>query len=310
MKIMAPLRGWLAQHARAAIGALGRLRRRPAGSLMTTAAVGIALALPAGFLLAVDNLERATTGWDGTPRLSVFVDQRLAAEAQTALQAELERLHGVREVTLITPEAGLEAFQRESGMADTLALLDSNPLPPVLEATLADSLGSNAAQALVARVNDLDGVSETRFDRAWLERLQAIMALAGRGSSLVALLLGLTVALVVGNTIRLDIANARAEIEITKLIGGTDAFVRRPFLYTGLWYGLAGGLLAALLLGIGVAAVAGPAADLATLYGSDFELAGPGLDGTLTLILTGTGLGLLGAWLAVGRHLATIEPTG
>ena len=308
MSIPGRLKSWLGQHARAAIGALGRLRRRPGGTLMTTAAVGIALALPAGFLLAVDNLDQATTDWDGTPRLSVFLERSLASAQQSQLRQMLSEFPGVASVSLIDPATGLEALRRQSGMDESLTLLDENPLPPVLEATLDDGVDSARADALIERVRGLRGVAEIRLDRAWLERLQAIMALAERAAALVALLLGLTVALVVGNTIRLDIANARSEIEISKLIGGTDAFVRRPFLYTGLWYGLAGGLIATCLLGAGVALIAGPAAQLAALYGSPFRPAGPGLDGLLTLIMAGTGLGLLGAWLAVARHLADIEP--
>lgn len=275
---------------------------------MTMAVIGVALVLPAVFLLAIENLEGATEGWDGTPRISAFMAPGAPAEAQTRLRDETADLDGVASVTLISPESGLEAFEAQSGMRESLALLDENPLPAALEVRLADGLGSDEADQLVGALEQLDGVTETRLDRAWLQRLEAIMALAARGVGLIALLLGLTVVLVVGNTIRLDIANRRSEIEITKLIGGTDAFVRRPFLYTGLWYGLAGGTVAAILLVIAVQMISGPAGRLASLYGSGFAPTGPGLSGTLALMLIGTALGLLGAWIAVGRHLSEIEP--
>ena len=308
MKLPPTLHAWLEQHARAAISTLGGLRLRLASSLMTTAVIGIALALPAGFLLLVDNLEAATANQNGTPQASAFLQADLDIDQQRDIADQIQALAGVTEVRYITPEAALTEFQRRSGMQETLALLEDNPLPPVVVAQLESGLSGVDADALVRALEAIAAVEEVRLDRVWLERLDALMQLANRGSGLIALLLGLTVILVVGNTIRLDIENRRAEIEITKLIGGTDAFVRRPFLYTGMWYGLIGGSLAALLLIISVFILTGPSSRLAGLYESNFEPMGPGFSGTLTLLGCGMLLGLLGAALAVGRHLAAIEP--
>ena len=308
MKLPATLHAWFEQHARAAISTLGGLRLRLASSLMTTAVIGIALALPAGFLLLVDNLEAATANQNGTPQASAFLQADLGIDQQRDIANQIQALAGVTEVEHITPEVALSEFQRRSGMQETLALLEDNPLPPVVVAQLESGLSGVDADALVKALEAIAAVEEVRLDRVWLERLDALMQLANRGSGLIALLLGLTVILVVGNTIRLDIENRRAEIEITKLIGGTDAFVRRPFLYTGMWYGLIGGSLAALLLIISVFILTGPSSRLASLYESNFEPMGPGLSGTLTLLGCGVLLGLLGAALAVGRHLAAIEP--
>jgi cell division transport system permease protein len=276
--------------------------------MMTTAVIGIALALPAGFLLLVDNLEAATTQHDGSPQASLFLTNDLTDERQQAIAAQIENLSTIERVELITPEAALAEFQRVSGMQETLSLLAQNPLPPVVVARLSDGLNGSAVDELMGTLKTLDGVAEVRLDRLWLERLEAVMQLANRGSALIALLLGLTVVLVVGNTIRLDIENRRAEIEISKLIGGTDAFVRRPFLYTGMWYGLIGGSLATLLLGLSVFILSGPTGRLAALYGSQFQPLGLGLSGTLTMLASGIALGLLGAGIAVSRHLAEIEP--
>lgn len=302
------LRMWLGQHARAAISALGQLRRRPAGSLMTTAAIGIALALPAGFLLIMDNIESAMGGWDGTPSASVFLSLDTPPDRQTATAGRIAALDGIQEVTLITPAEALAEFQATAGMDETLALLDDNPLPAVVEARLAGRLDAAETESLMNRLRALPQVEEIRLDQTWMQRLDALLELGNRTVAIIALLLGLTVMLVIGNTIRLDIENRRSEIEITKLIGGTDAFVRRPFLYTGVWYGLAGGMVAGAILVSGMLAVSAPAARLATLYQSAFQPAGPGLSGVLTLLGAGLLLGLLGAWLAVGRHLAAIEP--
>ncbi|MDR9432568.1 MAG: permease-like cell division protein FtsX [Spiribacter sp.] len=308
MKLPIALQGWVSQHTRAAIATLGALRLRLVSSMMTTAVIGIALALPAGFLLLVDNLEAATTQHDGSPQASLFLTNDLTDERQQAIAAQIENLSTIERVELITPEAALAEFQRVSGMQETLSLLAQNPLPPVVVARLSDGLNGSAVDELMGTFKTLDGVAEVRLDRLWLERLEAVMQLANRGSALIALLLGLTVVLVVGNTIRLDIENRRAEIEISKLIGGTDAFVRRPFLYTGMWYGLIGGSLATLLLGLSVFILSGPTGRLAALYGSQFQPLGLGLSGTLTMLASGIALGLLGAGIAVSRHLAEIEP--
>ena len=308
MKLPASIQAWFEQHARAALNTLGGLRLRLASSLMTTAVIGIALALPAGFLLLVDNLEAATANREGSPQASAFLQATLSVDQQRDIAAQIEALEGIIDVEHITPDAALAEFQRASGMQETLALLEGNPLPPVVVAQLRSGLSGADADALINALNAIEAVDEVRVDRVWLERLDALMQLANRGSGLIALLLGLTVVLVVGNTIRLDIENRRSEIEITKLIGGTDAFVRRPFLYTGMWYGLLGGSLAAILLMLSVLLLTGPSSHLASLYGSAFQPMGPGISGTLTLLGSGVALGLLGAGVAVGRHLAAIEP--
>ena len=164
------------------------------------------------------------------------------------------------------------------------------------------------ARWVLALLLILPGVAQAQFDLEWVRRLDAILRLAQRGVLILALLLGIAVLLVVGNTIRLAILSRRAEIEVIKLIGGTDAFIRRPFLYAGLFQGLFGGLLAWILVAASLALLAGPVRDLAGLYGSGFELAGLGLRAGAILLLGGAFLGWTGSRLAVGRHLRAIEP--
>ncbi|MEX0373000.1 permease-like cell division protein FtsX [Spiribacter roseus] len=299
---------WAKLHAHAAISSLGRLRRQWLGSVMTAAAIGIALALPAAFVVAMDNLESAMDGWQGAPRASVFLDTETAADQYAAIARRIDGLDGIRGVRLITPDEALTEYRQSSGVSDPLAMLDANPLPAVVVAELAARLGPESVDRLVGRLRALPAVADLRLDRDWMARLAAIIDLGNRITALVALLLGLTVILVLFNTLRLDIENHRREIEITRLIGGTNAFIRRPFLYTGVWYGMAGGLIAGLLLAIAVTSVADPVQRLASLYGSGFRPSGPGLTGTLTLVGAGALLGLSGAWLAVGRHLSAIEP--
>ncbi|KAF0279552.1 ABC transporter permease [Spiribacter aquaticus] len=308
MRISAMPGRWAKLHAHAAISSLGRLRRQWLGSVMTAAAIGIALALPAAFVVAMDNLESAMDGWQGAPRASVFLDTGTAADQYATIAARIDGLNGIRGVRLITPDEALTEYRQSSGVSDPLAMLDANPLPAVVVAELAARLGPESVDRLVGRLRALPAVANLRLDRDWMARLAAIIDLGNRITTLVALLLGLTVILVLFNTLRLDIENHRREIEITRLIGGTNAFIRRPFLYTGVWYGMAGGLIAGLLLAIAVTSVADPVQRLASLYGSGFRPSGPGLTGTLTLVGAGALLGLSGAWLAVGRHLSAIEP--
>lgn len=296
------------QHARAAVGALGRLRAGLASSIMTAAVIGIALALPASFLTVLDNLQSITGTLEGGTRASLFLQRDSGADQWQALAQQLRRRQDIATVAIITPEQALAEFRAHSGLGDALDLLEANPLPAVLVVEPAGGLTPAGIDALVDALDREPLVERLRLDREWLRRLHAIMQLAQRGVWVIALLLGLTVVLVVGNTIRLDIQSRRDEIVITKLIGGTDTFVRRPFLYAGLWYGIVGGLLSWLLVESGRLLLAGPVAELARLYGSAFRLAGAGLSGGLTLLLCGAFLGLLGSWLAVGRHLAAIEP--
>lgn len=302
------LSAWRDQHARASLSSLGRFTRSRVASLMTAGVIGIALALPAAFLVLLDNIQALTAGWQGQPHASLFLERELSAAQVANLARQIESRDGVTQVRIITPEQGLQELRQLSGFRQALAMLQNNPLPPVIEVEPSGTLTPAQVGALVDKLTALPNVERVRLDRDWLLRLHAIMQLFQRGTWIVATLLGIAVILVVGNTIRLDIENRRDEIIIVKLIGATDAFVRRPFLYSGLWHGLAGGLLACLLVETGRLLLNGPANRLASLYGSRFELTGIGFSGGLTLLGCGAFLGLVGSWLAVGRHLTAIEP--
>lgn len=285
-----------------------RLRRSLGPSLMTAAVIGIALALPAGFMLLLDNVARLSGGWQGQTRVSVFLAQEAGPERLEQVARDLLARPDVAAVQTLTPEQALAEFRALSGLDDVLDLLEHNPLPPVVVAEPPPGLAGAELDALVAAVQARPGVDRVRLDREWVRRLQAFMALLERAAWVVTALLAMAVILVVGNTIRLDIENRRDEIVIAKLIGATDAFVRRPFLYSGLLYGLVGGVLAWLLVETGRGLLSTPAQDLSALYGGGFRIEGLGLTGGLGLAGCGALLGLLGSWLAVARHLAAIEP--
>ena len=303
-------RTWLLRHSQVALETLGRLTRNPLASLMTAAVIGIALALPAGLFILVDNLDRLSGSWDGQASVSVFLKDTLPAETANALVGTLRDWPEVAAVTLITPEQALEEFAQHSGFADVLATLDENPLPAVLLVLpAAPHSGPRPAAVLQERLQNLPETELAQLDLEWVQRLNAMLELARRGVLIISALLALAVLLVIGNTIRLEIQNRREEIVVTKLIGATDGFVRRPFLYSGVWYGVSGALLAWLLVEAGFWLLAGPVRHLAGLYQSGFSLQTLPLQLLLLLLSGGMLLGLLGSWLAVGRHLGAVEPS-
>ena len=300
----------LLRHLQVFFYSLGQLARTPLATLMTAAVIGIALALPAGLHVLLDNAQQLTGGWDSASRISLFLKRNVNDARARRLAATLRRLPEVAAVDYIPREQALAEFERLSGFGDALKALDENPLPAVLVVTPTPEAASpDAAEQLLARLRQYGPVELAQLDMQWVKRLYVIMELVRRGVLVLGLLLGLAVLLVVGNTIRLAIQNRRQEIVVMKLVGGSDAFIRRPFLYTGFWYGLFGGLIAAVLVSLALWTLAGPVERLAGLYQSPFRLAGLSLDGLLLLLLAGIALGLAGSWLAVGRHLREIEPT-
>ncbi len=305
-----PFRAWFIHHLRTLIASLGFLWRNAISSLMTIAVIAIALALPAGLYAMLDNLSRASIGWDDSAQISLFLKDSVTEEQAEALADKLTRLKTIEHVKFIHKDQALAEFQRISGFNAAIESLGSNPLPHVLAIKpRMDAKQPGKMAKLVEELGQRKEVELAQLDLQWVKRLYALLDIAHRGIWLVAGLLGLAVLLIVGNTIRLDIQNRRAEIEVTKLIGGTDAFIRRPFLYTGFWYGLYGGVLAWILTAAAVAMMSNSVAQLAALYDSGFVLSGLGLNNGLLLVLTSCLLGLTGSWIAVGRHLHEIEPS-
>lgn len=301
------LDSWQAHHSTTALQSLQRLLRTPLQSLLTWLVVAVAVALPAALYLVLSNIQSLGYSWQDSGQLSVFLERDTRTEAVEALQNTLLDYRQVGSVEHIPPEAALEEFKEYSGLGRVLEDLEENPLPDVLLVRPAVT-DPDALMALRETIAEQAVVAEVRLDMAWVKRLREMMELGQRVVLALAVLLALGVLLAVGNTIRLAIENRRDEILVVKLVGGTDAFVRRPFLYTGLWYGLGGGLLALLLLGLGLWWLSGPVARLADLYQSDFRLQGLGWTASMQLVLLSGLLGLAGAWLAVARHLIQIEP--
>lgn len=300
----------LRSHYRNSQSSFAKLVREPVQSLMTVLVIAIALALPAALYVAVDSMQGLSGGWHDSARISVFLDQQLNEPDIQALRATLEARPHITDVTYLSPRQALTEFQQASGFGDVLKLLDVNPLPAVLLLAL-EAGWSNTADnvtALVDELKNLPGVDDVLLDMQWLRRMQQLLDMGRRITALLGFTLALGVLLVVGNTIRLAIESRRDEIVVVKLVGGTNGFVRRPFLYTGIWYGLLGGLTAGLGIILATWWLNASILRLAELYQSNFTLASLGLTGVVALALIGAALGLFGATLAVGRHIARIEP--
>jgi cell division transport system permease protein len=299
---------WLARHAQNAVGSLGTLTRNPVASALTIAVIGIALALPAALNVIVRQGRLLTGDVEATRDFSVYLAPGTGVERAGELARAVRSRPGVADVRLVTADEAAAELRAEPGFAEALATLATNPLPHTLVVRPAPDATAADVEALAAGLGREPGVDLVRVDTGWLERLATILDLVRRVVLAAGALLGLTVLFVVGNTIRLDIQNRAQEIEVAKLLGATDAFVRRPFLYLGFWYGLAGGVLALLLLGVTLAALAGPVARLLALYGASAGLGGIGLETAAGVLLGGIAAGWGGAWLAVGRHIAAIQP--
>jgi cell division transport system permease protein len=303
------MKQWLERHAQTLVGSLGRLWTQPFATLLTILVIGIALALPACLHVLVQNVRAASGGWGNALDISVYM--KPAATLEQAKQAEkrIAQRRDVEEVTLIEADAALAEFRRSSGFGQALDALKDNPLPHALVVRPAPEYRNPAqVDGLSAELRAIDGVDIVQVDTAWVSRFNAILDVVRRVVLLAAGLFALGILVIVGNTIRLDIENRRDEIEVTKLVGGSDGFVRRPFLYNGVWYGLGGGLVAWLTVTVVIALLGEPVQRIAGLYGSSFQLHGLGLQGSVVLLVGGVLLGWLGSFIAATKEIRGIEP--
>lgn len=296
-------------HRKVARDSAGRLWRTPVASLMTWTVMGVALALPVALLLLLTSLQGVSAGWESSARVTAYMELGASLEQTQELASKIKTDGRVTKLELIEREQALAEFRASSGLDDALDYLEENPLPHTLLVTPEENARSaSGVSGLVTFIEGMSGVERVQVDLGWLQRLNAMTDLLARTVWALAILLGVAVVLVIGNTVRLSIESRRDEILVAKLVGGTDAFVRRPFLYTGAWFGLGGGVVAWVLLQLSLWWLSGPVERLAELYRSDFSLSSLSFDGALTLIIMAMLLGWLGAWVAVKRHLDDIEP--
>jgi cell division transport system permease protein len=303
-----PISIWVSRHVSTSIGSLGRLVRQPFASLMIILVIAVTLAIPAALNLVVKNAQAITSGWDNALDFSVFLKQDLSESDASGLAKLIEQRADVEFVKLITAADALEDFKRQSGFGDALDQLTENPLPHTL---VVRPSSANTSQSMILLQEELANLPEAdivQVDTEWVQRFHAILDIVRQAILIGASLLGVAIIVIIGNTIRLDIQNRREEIEVTKLIGASNAFVRRPFLWSGFWYGLFGGALALGLVQSGLFLLEEPAARLAGLYQAGVSVLSLDLRESAGILGVGVLLGLVGSWFAASRHMRRIEP--
>ncbi len=298
---------WWRDHARIAGETVHFVSLRLLTSLVVWLLVGIALALPAGLLLLQVNLSALTAGWEGRPGLTVYFELDASAAEVAAAAEVLEAQPGVASVTSISREEALETFRSLTDLSDALDLLGSNPLPASLTAALESSVSEEALDALLTVAQARPGVQEVVVEKSWLERVNDISQVVSRLGLILGVLFGLGAVLVTATSVRLAIEARLEELRVQKLVGATERQIRRPFLYFGAFYGVGGGMLAAMLLSLCLLAIEGPLTTLLGSYGQELETVGFDPLFLIGLLVTGGLLGVLGALLAAAQRLRDLE---
>ncbi|MBO1256957.1 permease-like cell division protein FtsX [Alteromonas sp. 5E99-2] len=297
-------------HIRQAVGSLGELWRQPMASLMTVAVLGLSITLPGTLYIMVKNIEKMTAGWDQAAEISLFLSPQTSSSSAQQLVARLSTWSEIDSVVYIPADDALEEFKQLSGLGDALAYLPDNPLPNViLVAPATKHTTPRAARALLERLQSQREVDSGKLDIEWLERLYALVNIARDLVFLIGGLLFVSVVLIIGNTIRLNILSQREEILVMKLVGATDAFIHRPFLYTGFWYGFLGGMLAWIAIIAILWWMGASIQNFAALYEKEFYITGLTGSALFTLLGVSVLLGVIGSAMSVHRHVRSIEPS-
>ncbi len=304
-RLLARLRSWVDHHVFSLFASLGRMARKPWATGLTVGVMAIALALPLGLWAVLSNLSQFTGDVQASRQVSVYLQPGQGLDRAQALASQLRARGDVAAVDVRSADEGLEELRRHGGLAEAADALGENPLPHLLRVT---PRGDDAA--LATALEGLPGVDGVQHDAAWRQRLARWLTLGERIAWVLAAMLGLGALLVVGNTVRLDIQSRRDEIDVLQLLGATDGFIRRPFLYLGACYGLLAGLLALGLLTAADIALREPVLELAQSYGSRFRLQGFDPMRAAVAVLGAGVIGWLGAGLVAGHYLRQTRSTG
>jgi cell division transport system permease protein len=305
-------RAWGRRHLYSFFSSLGTLLSHRLGTLMTVLVLGIAMALPLGLYITVNNLRALDLQQEEWGAITVFLRSEASEEQAVALAGLInDGLDASAET--ISPDQGMEQFREASGFGQALEMFDENPLPWVLVVTPSAANGSSleaSVAGLESWLQDRAEVELVQVDFKWLQRLSGLLRLGEALVSVLTAVFSLAVIVVVANTIRLDVANRSEEIQVLSLVGAGNSFIRQPFLYSGLWYGLLGALVSLILFNVCLYFLRQPLEQLLDAYGNRFEVHNLGGSAVLLVILAGGALGFLGAWLSVQRHLRQIRDHG
>jgi cell division transport system permease protein len=296
------MKAWLRHHRLSLVATLARLARQPVATVLNAAAIGVALALPFGAYVLLDNGRTLARHVGGEPQMSVFLAMDATRADADKVGAELKQAAGVRRARFVSRDEAFADLKRAEGVADLVAALKANPLP---DAYLVDLVPGDAAVAerLAVRLREFPKVAQVQLDSAWVKRLAAVLGAGRTAVAVLATFLAIGLVAVTFNTVRLQILTQAAEVEVSRLVGATDGYIRRPFFYLGAVLGALGGVVAVAGVAGAVAAMNTDVARLAEAYGSSFRLALPGWADQAALVLFAAILGWLGAYLSVSRHL-------
>lgn len=298
----------IAGHTRAFMSSINQLSLSPIASIMTFCVIGIVLALPMGLSVLLQNIQVISNSLHDSTKISLYLKNEISVGQLSDLERILQSDNTIEKIQYISPDEGLRQFQQQSELGTALNGLQHNPLPGVILIQPASSVQlSDQVKGLMERLQRLPNVSYVSLDMQWLKRLQAIIEIGHRLIYSVLFLFCVAVLLIIGNTIRLTIQNHRQEIIVTKLLGAENNFIRRPFLYVGMIYGLMGAIITWLLVDLSMWFINPPIQNLAALYGTDFSFKGLTFQSTITLLLAGIFLGYLGAWLTVNKYTRELE---
>ena len=299
---------WLTRHASTSLGALGRLSRQPFASFMIVLVIAVTLAMPAAINVIIKNAQSVSGTWNNALDFSVYLKKDLSVSEAEGLARLIGQRADVESVTLITADDALIEFKEQSGFGAALDQLNDNPLPHALVVRPSPGNTTESMILLQEEIGNLPESDLVQVDTEWVQRFHAILDIVRQAIAIGAALLGVAIIVVIGNTIRLDIENRREEIEVTKLIGASNAFVRRPFLWTGFWYGLLGGASALLLVQYGLFLLKGPVTRLAGLYQGNITVASLNAVESAAIVGVACFLGLFASWVTAARHMYRIEP--
>ena len=301
------MRAWLRHHALSFAQTMRRFAATPFASLLNALVIGVALALPLGGYVLLANLQQFARNLAADPQISVFLAPEATKSEISELDKRLRGTPGVTRVQFVGREQALAGLRRSPGMAEVVATLRDNPLPDAFVATL-DASEPELAVRLEQKIKSFPRVAHVQADSAWVQRVGSLLRFGRTAVVLMATLLSFALVAVTFNTIRLQILTQRDEIEVSKLIGATNAYIRRPFFYLGALQGMFGGLAACGIVGLSIFVLNRDLAGLGTLYGADTKLELLGLTDGLAVLAFAASLGWLGTFLSVSKHLYKIEP--
>lgn len=305
---LSPLSYWLLSHLRAFLSGLGELVRTPLASVLTLGVIGISMALPLGFYVLLQNFQGFNHSWNGNASISLYLKSSITPDQANALLSQLNNNPTINDAKLVSPEQGLQEFKKLTQFGDALAELDKNPLPTVIVLTPKKAYQTpDALKTLLSQMKNQPQVDTGQLDMAWVKRLYYLITLAKRIAYAMAVIFGIGVILITGNTIRLTTQRHQQEMTVLRLIGATPAFIRRPLLYRGLFYGCFGGLIAWVLVSAMLFWLEKPALALAGTYDNTLFFKGLPLTSGLAMLGICALLGTIGSWIAVQRHLRATE---